>query len=1018
MIWGRQHPPPPVGTALTLLVAGSVNAQNVRLDDLNEPNSLAGTWLFNPGDDPAFAQSGYDDSQWQQVSVPARSPEGYPGYSGTGWYRLTVQLGAQVPVNSLAVMLGAVESAYELYAGGQKLGGIGRLPPQASVVYNRHAIYEIPPSAVNSQRQLLLAIRVWRNEAAGAGGASGPYEGPFLIGGSGDLNGIAARDSLMPGMLMAALYLVVGLYHLFIARRNPSMREFLWFGWFAIGLSLYSMETSQWRFNIDIPFLWHLKLEYTALYLLPFLATEVLARIARIPPNLVSRLFKYLFLVFAVVVAIVPTIRIHYLTLPNFQYLAAVWALYTAGLMGWHAFRGNREAAAITILLLLLLVSLINDIFMSGALLGITETIYIVFGMTILLMAVLMANHYTATLAKLELSVEERTVDLLQTNKQLEEANSIKEQFLANMSHELRTPMNAIIGLTQLGLKTDLSEKQRDYLNKVEASAINLLGIIDSVLDFSKLHAGELQCVNNPFDLRRLLDELEIATGEQLTDRDELNISFICDPQIPATVVGDAAKLATVLRNLLSNAVKFTPAGDINVAARVVSSDGGKVAIEFSVTDSGIGISEAQQEKLFSVFSQADNSFSRAYGGTGLGLTTANELVKLMGAQIAVNSEEGKGSSFSFQLDFLYSEATPEQNQAADSPSPGSDKDLSAILGAEILVVDDSQINLQIASELLQQAGFKVDSAHDGQQAVAMVGQKPYDCVLMDLQMPVMDGIQATETIRADSRFKNLPVLAMTANSSDADRARASQAGMNALIPKPIDQRLLFDSLLQWISPGERDFVIPAQSTVQESQLQLPDALPGLSVQEGLGRVGGNSRLYLKLLRDMNREYQGTAEEITELLEKNQLEQAAQLAHKLRGIANNLGAFEVGLLSGEIEQSAKDGMVPADATLQELSAALSSLEGLINQLVASDSSAPGSEDLDKQAITSLLDQLTLEIEESNPAATDTNESLLAGLAEGMAGEAELTALGESLDIFDFANAARHLAAARAALEQP
>jgi signal transduction histidine kinase/CheY-like chemotaxis protein len=990
----------------------------VRLDDLNEPASLAGTWLFSPGDDPAFAQPGYDDSEWQPVAVPARSPEGYPGYSGTGWYRLTVQLSNQIPLYSLAVMLGAVESAYEFYAGGQRLGGVGQLPPQASAVYNQHAIYDIPPSAVNSQGQLLLAMRVWRSEAAGSGGVSGPNKGPFLIGSSGDLNSRAARDSVMPGMLMATLYLAIGLYHLFIARRNPSMREFLWFGWFAIALSLYSMETSQWRYNIEIPFLWHLKLEYTALYLLPFLATEVLARIVKMPLNLVSRLFKYTFLAFAVVVAIVPTIRIHYLTLPYFQYLAAVWALYTAGLTGWHAVRGNREAAAITILLLVLLVSLINDIFMSGALLGIVDTIYIVLGMTILLMAVLMANHYTATLAKLELSVEERTADLVQSNRKLEEANSIKEQFLANMSHELRTPMNAIIGLTQLGLKTDLSEQQRDYLNKVEASATNLSGIIDSVLEFSKLHAGELQCVNEPFDLRRLLEELQIVTAEQISNRDELNISFTCDPQIPATVVGDAAKLATVLRNLLSNAVKFTPAGDIVVAARVVSSDGHKVSIEFRVTDSGIGISEAQREKLFGVFSQADNSFSRAYGGTGLGLATANELVKLMGAQITVSSEEGKGSSFSFQLDFLAIEDAGENNQAVDSPSPDSGRDLSAIQGAGILVVDDSEINLQIASELLQQAGFRVDVANDGQQAVAMVGQKPYDCVLMDLQMPVMDGFEATETIRTDSRFQDLPILAMTANSSDADRARASQAGMNTLIPKPIDQQLLFDCLLQWISPGEREFVVPAPTTVEESQLQLPEELPGLAVRDGLGRVGGNSRLYLKLLQDMNREYLGTAEEIGKLLESNQIDQAAQLAHKLRGIANNLGAFEVGRLSGEIEQSAKDGVVPPDAQLRELGTALSSLAGPISQLVAAESSAPAGGNLDQQAITNLLDQLALEIEESNPAAADTNESLLAGLAEGATGEAELVEVGESLDIFDFASAAKHLAAARAALEQP
>ncbi|MBL4820518.1 MAG: hypothetical protein JKY98_05945, partial [Gammaproteobacteria bacterium] len=614
---------------------GSIMAAPFSVKLLDQPVTIAGQWQFKTGDNPAWAVAAFDDSQWKQVTVPAHSPEGYAGYSGLAWYRLTLQFDLQQPdareqLSALAVMLGAVESAYEFYAGGQKLGGIGQLPPQPSPLYNQHAVYRIPSSAIDSQGQLVLAMRIWRSESARANSPTGPYGGPFLVGDSGDLNRLAAQRSLVPSMLMAAVYLAIGLYHLFIARRNPAMREFFWFGWFAIALSLYSMETSQWRYNIDIPFLWHLKLEYTVLYLCPFLATEVLARIAKIPLNLAMRTFKYLFLLFAVVVAVIPTIEIHYLTLPWYQYLAAIWALSTAGLMGWHAVKGNREAGMLTALLLLLIFSLINDIFMNGALLGTADTIYIVFALTVLLMAVLMANHYTATLGKLEQSVEDRTADLLQTNQQLQEANAIKEQFLANMSHELRTPMNAIIGLTHLGLQTKLSEQQQDYLTKVDASAANLLGIIDSVLDFSKLQAGDLKSVSEPFDLRRLLDELKIATGEQIADRDELNISFNCDPQIPATVSGDATKLATVLRNLMGNAVKFTPAGNITVEARVVNIDSEKMQVKFSVIDTGIGISESQREKLFEGFSQADNSFSRTYGGAGLGLATAKELIQLM----------------------------------------------------------------------------------------------------------------------------------------------------------------------------------------------------------------------------------------------------------------------------------------------------------------------------------------------------------------------------------------------------
>jgi signal transduction histidine kinase/CheY-like chemotaxis protein len=1000
-----------------LLTTWSVMADPVDVHSLEQPVSLAGQWQFNPGDDVAWAAPAFNASEWQLVTVPASSPAGYPGYSGMAWYRLTVQLDLQQAdsreqLNRVAVMLGAVESAYEFYAGGQLLGGIGQLPPQASERYDQHAVYQIPSTAISPDGQLVLAMRVWRSEDAGSSGSSGPYEGAFLIGDDADLSSLAVERSLMPGMLMATLYLSIGLYHLFIATRNPVMREFFWFGWFAVALSLYSMETTQWRYNIELPFLWHLKLEYVTLFLLPFLAIEVTTRSAKIPLNFVLRSFKTIFLLFAVVVAIIPTIRIHYLTLPYFQYLAATWAVYTAGLMGWHAFNGNRNAAALSTLLLVLVVSLLNDLFLNGALLGTADTLYIVLGMTVLLMAVLMANHYTATLAKLEHSVEERTVDLLQSNQQLQDANAIKEQFLANMSHELRTPMSAIIGLTHLGLQTELSEQQRDYLSKVDASAANLLGIIDSVLDFSKLQAGELRSVNESFDLRSLLDELAVVSSEQVAEREGLRVGFNVDSQIPAALSGDSSKLATVLRNLIGNAIKFTPAGIITVDAAVEENDSKKVRIKFSVADTGIGISQEQREQLFEGFSQADNSFSRAFGGTGLGLATAKALTQLMGGEISVTSREGHGSCFNFTLDF----SLLGINQQAVGLPAGDNKrvshDLSPIQGAAILVVDDSEINLQIASEILQQAGFRVDVAHDGKQAVDMVRQKTYDCVLMDLQMPVMDGFMAAETIRADAEFKDLPILAVTANFSSEDRAHASRAGMNAHIPKPLDPQQLFGHLLEWVAPGEREAVKNAATDTEEPDQSLPAELPGLRVEEGLVRVGGNSRLYLKLLEELGREYLGTAEKITQLLLNNEVEPAKQLAHKLRGIANNLGAINVGRISGEIENYLNEKPELPETVLPELAASLSVLGQSINSMLANSSSSNSSASLGKATVSALLDKLAQEIAQSNPAATETSESLLAGMAEGAEGKTELEAVVLALDVFDFASAEQHVKAFR------
>ena len=403
--------------SITLFLAVWSNWSHGQISSLDEPVSIAGEWQFRVGDDPSWASPALDDSDWTTVAVPAHSPDGYPGFTGLAWYRLTVQLQPTLTdsddLNSLAVMIGEIESAYELYAGGQRLGGVGELPPSASPRYNQHAVYRVPRSAVNPQGQLVLALRVWRIERVPFNIPSGAYAGPFLLGDSLDLNRFAVTRSLVPDMLMATLYLAIGLYHLFIARRNPAMREFFWFGWFAVALAFYSMETSQWRFNINLPFLWHLKIEYTVLYVLPVFAMEVMRRIVRIGMTPVMRLFRAAFLLFALIVAVVPVIHVHYLTLPYFQYLAAMWALYTAILMGRHAAIGNREALALCVLLLVLLLSVVNDLFLSGALLGTANTIYIVFAMTILLMAVLMANHYTATLATLEQSVEERTADLV-----------------------------------------------------------------------------------------------------------------------------------------------------------------------------------------------------------------------------------------------------------------------------------------------------------------------------------------------------------------------------------------------------------------------------------------------------------------------------------------------------------------------------------------------------------------------------------------------------------------------------
>lgn len=989
------------------------------INSLDEPVSIAGQWKFSPGDELTWAGADFDDSQWQEVTVPSNYPEGRPGYSGLGWYRLTVQFepnnsSLSDQLNRLSVMLGSVESAYELYANGINLGGVGELPPEPRPIYNQHKVYQIPASATRQDGRLVLALRVWRYPNAGVRTSSGPYEGPFLLGNGGDLNRFAANQSLMPNILMAILYFAIGLYHLFIARRNPSMSEFLWFGCFSIALSIYSLETSQWRFNIDIPFLWHLKLEYISLFLTPFLATEVVSRITKIPINLAMNCFKYVFLLFAVVVAVVPTISIHYVTLPYFQILIALWALFYAVLLSWHAIRGNKSAGLLTAVLILTLVSVINDIFLNGALLGIASTVNVVFALAVLLMAVLMANHYTSTLGKLELSVEERTADLQNSNSKLQEANAIKEQFLANMSHELRTPMNGIIGLTHLGLKTELSEQQRDYLSKVDASAANLLGIIDSVLDFSKLQANELESLIEPFNIRRLVNDLEVATRQQIADHKDLEINFECDPKIPDVLQGDASKLATILRNLLGNAIKFTPSGQIDLVIEILDKSEATVTVRFRLTDTGIGISEDKQGMLFELFSQSDGGFSRAYGGIGLGLATAQGLSQLMGGEITVESREGEGSTFSFVLDF---EKTDSDALVSNSniEAPSVEVDLSKVRGARILVVDDSEINLQVAGEILTNAGFRVDTALNGELAVAMVEKEVFDCILMDLQMPVMDGHLAALTIRKNPDFKDLPIIAMTANFSPEDRAKAQESGMNAHIPKPIDPGYLLQQLQEWIADGERE--APKIATVEEEPViqQWPDKLDGLHVAEGLNRVGGNASLYLKLLQDMERDYMDTADQIAELLVNKQHQSALQLAHKLRGIANNLGASRVGEFAEHIEQKLKREEELAELDVSTLGVGLNELQIAIVALTRLSSFEESTTQLSASQAVALLDRLAAEVADNNPNAIDTNAELLSGLSEDSAAGDELALIRDALDIYDFGTAQSHLTIVRGLL---
>ena len=406
-----------------------------------------------------------------------------------------------------------------------------------------------------------------------------------------------------------------------------------------------------------------------------------------------------------------------------------------------------------------------------------------------------MQGQYEGSLHELQTGINQAINDLSQTHNALVEASKAKSIFLANMSHEIRTPMNAIIGMSYLALKTDLSTEQRDYVQRIHDAGTSLLHIINDILDFSKIEAGKMALESVPFKVETVLsnaltmvnhqaEEKGLALTLEMPDMDQRVIDS-------GTFLGDPLRLSQVLTNLLSNAVKFTEKGSVTLRMAIISPpDEVPVRLEFSVTDTGIGMTHEQVGKLFQEFSQADDSTTRRFGGTGLGLAISRRLVTLMGGDISVDTQPGQGSRFRFTVALApVCEVLPVKGQTPDD----------AILeGMPVLLVEDNKVNQMLARKLLESKGVKVDIVGDGQQALDRlhdVGPDYYDCVLMDLQMPVMDGYTATKQLRSMPSFDALPIIAMTAHAMTEEIERCAALGMNGHVTKPIHPATLYETL-------------------------------------------------------------------------------------------------------------------------------------------------------------------------------------------------------------------------------
>lgn len=666
--------------------------------------------------------------------------------------------------------------------------------------------------------------------------------------------------------------------------------------------------------------------------------------------------------------------------------------------------------------------------------------------------------------------------ELINAKTVAEEATHAKSEFLANMSHEIRTPMNAVIGFSELLKKTDMTVKQRDYINKIDASAKSLLGIINDILDFSKMEAGKLELENVDFNLDDVINNVISMNSNKASEK---NIELInnIESDVPYCLVGDPLRVGQVLLNLVNNAVKFTNEGHVLVEVSLVEIADQSCRIRFAVSDTGIGLTNEQKDKLFSAFSQADTSVTRRFGGTGLGLTISKRLVEMMKGTISVESEFGRGSTFSFEIGFrLQSEEKAKQpvykkslqnlkvlivddnevsreilkeqigafgvdavtvasgkaaiqevkskslqkpydlvimdwrmpemdgieaaktilndknidhvpmaimvsafgreevakkaekigiqnflmkpiNQSLlfdtivnmfdmdksgmtiqGSMRPDEKTDEVHLDGTLILLVEDNVINQEVATEILGSVGAVVEIANNGQDAIDLVAAKKYDLVLMDLQMPVMGGYEATKFIRADRNNLNLPIVAMTAHAMQGVDAECKAAGMNDYVSKPIDPQNLFSTILKWVKPNpEKSTPIDRASLTKENPIeeapQLPDTIPGIDIAAGLSRVGGNKKLYRKLLHDFAGNYRSIVSEIRKGIVEGKLEEARRIAHTLKGVSGNISATDIFSASEKIEHAlTKSPPEDCTALLEQLETAICALVSSIDAL--------------------------------------------------------------------------------------
>ena len=407
--------------------------------------------------------------------------------------------------------------------------------------------------------------------------------------------------------------------------------------------------------------------------------------------------------------------------------------------------------------------------------------------------------HLQGLKDNLEIKVAERTEELRISRDAAEQANRTKSAFLANMSHEIRTPMNAIINLSHLALQEEIPEKAAGFIKRVNRSGVGLLGIINDILDFSKIESGKLNIERIPFELQTIMTEIESEFGYRAKEK---GLDFIhhLEGELNGSYLGDPLRVRQILTNIIGNAIKFTEKGGVTLTVREIAEPTDKRMLEFIVTDTGIGISEEQQKNLFKPFQQADDSTTRKYGGSGLGLVISMQLAELMDGSISLTSTPEKGSTFGIRLPLAIAESTMNTN-TRDSKTPDIlVEQLAKLEGKTVLIVDDIEANQIILSSILENIHINTRLAKHGKEALQLLKHQHFDLIFMDIQMPVMDGYQTTRTIRERAKWSTLPIIAITANVFPEDIQKCYEAGMDFYLAKPFKPDSVHKTLVQWIA--------------------------------------------------------------------------------------------------------------------------------------------------------------------------------------------------------------------------